>query len=236
MYLLPLTTLEDMRQIKNQESQNQTASINLSSREDFQTIIDQMVDDAYCSNLVNESTDSGSKSDEKWENLMGFNENLDSHDEVPETDMPIYPGHRMTVYTSMMLILLYTVCHFYCKSCMTCLNGDEEICPNEKCGTNLKNLKDLIRKQYFIEIPIESQLLNILKRHNTLSLLKRGLSGRRKMKQELRIFMMELYTKNYHCLEDLYLKIIPIMSPLHGTMMVYLYLRAQSFHFDLFTW
>ena len=57
MYLLPLTTVEDMRQIKNQESQNQTASINLSSREDFQTIIDQMVDNAYCSNLVNESTD-----------------------------------------------------------------------------------------------------------------------------------------------------------------------------------
>ena len=57
MYLLPLTSLEDMRQIKNQESQNQTASINVSSREDFQTLIDQMVDDAYCSNLVNESTE-----------------------------------------------------------------------------------------------------------------------------------------------------------------------------------
>ena len=57
MYLLPLTSLEDMRQIKNQESQNQTASINVSSREDFQTIIDQMVDDAYCTNLVNESTE-----------------------------------------------------------------------------------------------------------------------------------------------------------------------------------
>jgi hypothetical protein len=64
------------------------------------------------SNLVNESTDPESKliSDEKWGNLMGFNEsdesnefefrcneNLDSHDKVPETDMPIYPGHRMTV-------------------------------------------------------------------------------------------------------------------------------------------
>jgi phosphotransferase system IIB component len=49
--------VEDIRQIKNQESQNQTASINFSSREDFQTIIDQMVDDGYCSNLVNESTD-----------------------------------------------------------------------------------------------------------------------------------------------------------------------------------
>jgi hypothetical protein len=36
-------SIEDIRQIKNQESQNQTASINFSSREDFQTIIDQMV-------------------------------------------------------------------------------------------------------------------------------------------------------------------------------------------------
>jgi hypothetical protein len=48
---------------------------------------------------------------------------------------------------------------------MTCLNGDEEICPNEKCGSNLKDLK---RKHCFIEIPIESQLLNILKRNNSL--------------------------------------------------------------------
>ena len=119
-------SIEDIMQIKNQESQNQTASINFSSREDFQTIIDQMLNDGYCSNLVNESTDPESKliSDEKWENLMGFNEsdesnefefrcneNLDSHDMVPEADMPIYPGHRMTVNTSMMLILLYTVCH-----------------------------------------------------------------------------------------------------------------------------
>ena len=47
---------------------------------------------------------------------------------------------------------------------------NEEICPNEKCGTNLKDLK---RKQYFIEIPIESQLLNILKRNNTLSVKRK---------------------------------------------------------------
>jgi hypothetical protein len=60
---------------------------------------------------------------------------------------------------------------------MTCLNGDEEICPNEKCGTNLKDLK---RKHYFIEIPIESQLLNILKRNNTLSLLKERFKRKKK--------------------------------------------------------
>jgi hypothetical protein len=41
-------SIEDIGQIKNQESQNQTASINFSSREDFQTIIDQMVDGGYC--------------------------------------------------------------------------------------------------------------------------------------------------------------------------------------------
>jgi hypothetical protein len=54
---------------------------------------------------------------------------------------------------------------------------NEEICPNEKCGTNLKDLK---RKQYFIEIPIESQLLNILKRNNTLSLLKERFKRKKK--------------------------------------------------------
>jgi hypothetical protein len=47
----------------------------------------------------------------------------------------------------------------------------------EKCGTNLKDLK---RKHYFIEIPIESQLLNILKRNNTLSLLKERFKRKKK--------------------------------------------------------
>jgi hypothetical protein len=40
------------------------------------------------------------ESDESNEFEFRCNENLDSHDKVPEADMPIYPGHRMTVNTS----------------------------------------------------------------------------------------------------------------------------------------
>ena len=73
------------------------------------------------SELEDESTYDEIISDDKWNEIMQANA-LDGEDVETEQrtenekctgdpDQPIYPGHTLTVQTSMILILLFTLCH-----------------------------------------------------------------------------------------------------------------------------
>ena len=58
--------------------------------------------------------------------------------------------------------------HFYCVSCLACVNEDANICVNQYC---LKNLTSPKSKSYFIELPIKEQLQILFNRVNFTTLL-----------------------------------------------------------------
>ena len=68
-------------------------------------------------NYMMDDNDDSLISDEKWKTLLQTNHlDSDEDDTEPnhstiESDQPIYPGHSLTVQTSMILILLFTLCH-----------------------------------------------------------------------------------------------------------------------------
>lgn len=95
-------------------------------REQFHQIISEMTN--YTSNIWVSEQDSDNEkliSDEKWKELTNQNgDDIFNCDDLgAETSLgadqnilfvenaPIYPRHSMTVYTSMVLILLYTIVH-----------------------------------------------------------------------------------------------------------------------------
>lgn len=154
--------------------------------------------------LNTEDDDRNLISNEKWHELMDLPETLADDDstkndvddvdtEKLETDgfdrnSTIYHGHHMTIYTSMVLILFYSMCHsisgphpglksmytfkrfftdlqsqmkkrFYCSTCFCDVTVNEDVCPNEKCQQQLS----LKKKSYFIEIPVKHQVKTGLK-------------------------------------------------------------------------
>ncbi|KAH3841159.1 uncharacterized protein LOC127880246 [Dreissena polymorpha] len=161
-----------------------------------------------------------------------------STEDVPLEDRPIYSGHSMTVGTSLLLILLYTITHeisgsqlsdllvliglhcaeehpglkslfhfkkhfagfksplvkhYFCIHCLTCVNENDQLCTNTLCG---KSIKDSKSKSYFIEVPLESQLLNFFNRPNFAELLKHRFQRKKKKPSNLEdIYDGELYKK-----------------------------------------
>ena len=188
-------------------------------------------------NYMMDDNDDSLISDEKWKTLLQTNHlDSDEDDTEPnhstiESDQPIYPGHSLTVQTSMILILLFTLCHnisgtqltdlltlisihclhphpgiksvhmfkkffadikspirkhFYCTACMSGVNENDEICPKTSCSQLLNNSRS---KAYFLEMPIESQLISILQKEDTRNLLNKRFSR---------------VKKNENAIEDIY--------------------------------
>lgn len=101
------------------------SDVDIDKEHEFKTV-HQIIEEAIFvsdneNDNVDDQNDSNLFSDEKWDNLNDlWSDEEDADDEEKEQDnlfsecdktSKIYHGHTMTVYTSMVLILLYSVCH-----------------------------------------------------------------------------------------------------------------------------
>ena len=231
--------VNDVQQNIKQNTQFHGSQTKLSdgvcSKADYTEILHNIIANSDNDAMLTDDSDD-ILSDEKWYDIMQKN-SLDS-DEDEEADQssensrvipdqPIYPGHTLTVQTSMVLILLFTLCHgisgtqladlltlisihclhphpgiksvykfkqffsmfsdvkspvrkhFYCMSCMSPVNETDQVCQKRNCNQPLNNSR---AKGYFLEMPLENQLRNILQKDDTQTLLKERFS--RKMKKE----------------------------------------------------
>ena len=207
----------------NKQTEESTVSDNSCSKADYTELFDNLTADFNFGEM-----DEQVISEEKWNAMMfpHMTEQEELHNEksqsYSDSDSPIYPGHSLTVQTSMILILLFSLCHgisgseltnlltlislhclhphpgirsaymfkkffadlkspvtkhYYCSNCMLGVCETDTVCPNTSCQLNFTSTKT---KGYFLEMPIESQLKNILEKKHTSSLLQQRFSRDKK--------------------------------------------------------
>jgi len=175
-------------------------------------------------------------------------EDNDEFDEEKEEDMdevcddsPIYPGHFLSVRTSVLLIWLFAITHslnseqmsdlltlislhmmssyssmksfyrfkqyfknlksplikhFYCSFCYTPVLEKADKCPNTVCQ---RNVKESSSKEYFIEMPIISQLSGLFSRED----FKQGLKYRKERIKKCKDNIEDVYdSEQYKLLSD----------------------------------